>query len=87
MTWSDLELPPFAADLEMAPIIDAMRKVASGVVASASIPVSHLVTTSDNRANLEFRLVILSGILKVKAHLVAPTGRPRTGKVTIQRRK
>lgn len=83
---NESELFRSASTPEMAPIIEAMRKVASGVVNSVSIPVSHLVATSDDRANLKIRVLILSGLLKVDAHVVVKKGRPWTGKVAVKRR-
>ena len=81
-----MELPGYAADPELAPIVEAMRKVASGHINSTSIQVDSLITTSDERTGLKIRLAILSAKLKVNARIVV-NGRPRRGRITISRRE
>jgi hypothetical protein len=86
MSETDVELPGYAADQELAPIVEAMRRVAGGRIKSTSIQVDSLITTSDERGGLKLRLAILSAKLKVNARLVV-NGRPRRGRVTISRRE
>jgi hypothetical protein len=72
----------------MIPIVDAMRKVASGDLDSLTVPVdSHLITSRGHRLGLKIRLTMLSAKLKIESRLVVSKGHPPKGRVTISRPK
>ena len=54
----------FRDDPGVLPILEAMRRVASGCPDSITIPVdSHLITSLDHRIGLDFRLMVISAPL------------------------
>jgi len=74
----------FEGEPGMIPIVDAMRRVASGDLDSLTVPVdSHLNTSRGRRVGLQIRLAMLSEKLKIESRLVVAKGHPPKGTVTI----
>jgi hypothetical protein len=76
------------SDPELAPFLDAMRRVGTGAVRSLVIPVdSNLIDSYGHRVALKLRLEMMSDGFPVDVRLHVNNGRPPTGKVTISQKK